>query len=126
MRLVNDDFDNLMAAVDPSDDLKTLKKIAELEKEKAILAEELSVTKKTMDGMIAEFGNMFGGGSDNEMAKSEVVDKLEVKEDVVEAAKVKSATSPAAEDLGLDRLDEVRCPVLREPVSMRDDWLGEG
>jgi hypothetical protein len=40
------------------------------------LKQELEATKEKMQGMIDEFGNMFGGGSDHELAKHEVVDKM--------------------------------------------------
>lgn len=57
-----------------------LKQIQELEESNEKLKEELGITKATMSNMIAEFGNMFGGGSDHEMANFEVVEKLEEKE----------------------------------------------
>ncbi|MCP4186239.1 MAG: hypothetical protein GY763_01410 [Gammaproteobacteria bacterium] len=41
------------------------------------LEEELRITKETMGNMIGEFGNMFGGGSDHELASFEVVEKVE-------------------------------------------------
>ena len=55
---------------------------AELEKlrtDNEKLKEELGITKETMGNMIAEFGNMFGGGSDHELANFEVVEKVEEK-----------------------------------------------
>ena len=64
-----------------------------LKKEKAQLSEELAITKKTMDSMIAEFGNMFGGGHDNELAKTDVVGQLESRDEVVEAAKAKATAA---------------------------------
>ncbi len=42
----------------------------------AQLTEELAITNKTMSDMIAEFGNMFGGGSDNKLKQDEVVEKV--------------------------------------------------
>lgn len=42
----------------------------------ANLAEELAITKQTMSNMIGEFGNMFGGGSDNNLDQEEVVEKV--------------------------------------------------
>jgi hypothetical protein len=42
----------------------------------AQLTDELAITNKTMSDMIAEFGNMFGGGSDNELQQTEVVEKV--------------------------------------------------
>jgi len=55
------------------------KKIRMLEAANEKLKEELGITKETMAGMIAEFGNMFGGGSDHELANFEVVEKVEEK-----------------------------------------------
>ena len=54
-----------------------LKQIQVLEESNEKLKEELGITKTTMSNMIAEFGNMFGGGSDHEMANFEVVEQLE-------------------------------------------------
>jgi hypothetical protein len=54
-----------------------LKQVKQLEESNEKLKEELGITKTTMSNMIAEFGNMFGGGSDHEMANFEVVEKLE-------------------------------------------------
>ncbi len=49
------------------------------------LKDELLITKNTMSDMIAEFGNMFGGGKDHELAKHEVVEKVESSsEDVID------------------------------------------
>ncbi len=53
-----------------------LKKIEELQNSKDKLAEELGITKTTMGNMVAEFGNMFGGGADHELANFEVVEKV--------------------------------------------------
>ena len=71
-----------------------LQEIERLKEENARLSEELAITKKTMSEMVAEFGNMFGGGSDHEMAKFEVMEKF--KKD--EADKAASATVEATED----------------------------
>lgn len=51
--------------------------LEKLREANANLVEELSITKETMANMIAEFGNMFGGGSDHELAKHEVVEKVQ-------------------------------------------------
>ncbi len=53
--------------------------IEKLRKERDNFKEELSITKETMGNMIAEFGNMFGGGADHELANFEVVEKVEGK-----------------------------------------------
>ena len=60
-----------------SDD--TLAEIEKLKKENASLEDELVITKNTMSDMIGEFGNMFGGGSDHELASHEVVDQVKPK-----------------------------------------------
>ncbi len=48
-----------------------------LKEENETLKEELDATKQKMTDMISEFGNMFGGGSDHEMANFEVVEKIQ-------------------------------------------------
>lgn len=52
------------------DDLEALRA------ENASLAEELKITRETMSGMISEFGNMFGGGEDNDLDSNEVVGRV--------------------------------------------------
>lgn len=49
----------------------------------AKLTEELTITKQTMGSMISEFGSMFGGGQDHELAKHEVVDKVNEAKEVI-------------------------------------------
>lgn len=61
--------------VDQSD--AQIKQVQVLEEANEKLTEELGITKATMSNMISEFGNMFGGGADHEMANFEVVEKLE-------------------------------------------------
>jgi len=51
--------------------------IEKLHNENDKLKDELGITKETMTNMIAEFGNMFGGGADHELANFEVVNKVE-------------------------------------------------
>ncbi len=58
-----------------------MKQIEELKNSNAKLADELSITKTTMGNMVAEFGNMFGGGADHELANFEVVEKVEANSD---------------------------------------------
>ncbi len=52
------------------------KQIEELQASNKKLADELSITKTTMSNMTAEFGNMFGGGADHELANFEVTEKV--------------------------------------------------
>lgn len=61
-----------------------LKQIEELAESNDSLKDELGITKSTMGNMIAEFGNMFGGGADHELANFEVVEKVGVKPEVTE------------------------------------------
>lgn len=58
-----------------------IRKIEELNTINERLKVELDSTKITMGNMIAEFGNMFGGGSDHELASFEVAEKVGVKVD---------------------------------------------
>jgi len=53
--------------------------VKQLEESNEKLKEELGITKTTMSNMISEFGNMFGGGADHELANYEVVEKVEEK-----------------------------------------------
>ena len=48
----------------------------ELRQSNEKLRDELTITRETMSSMLAEFGNMFGGGADHELARHEVVEKL--------------------------------------------------
>ena len=85
-------------APDHTEELQDLKTAnADLQKSNAQLTEELAITRKTMDSMISEFGNMFAGGANNELGKSDVVGQLESKEDVVEAAKAKATAAKTGE-----------------------------
>ncbi len=77
------------------EELKTANE--DLKKSNAQLTEELAITKKTMDSMISEFGNMFAGGSNNDLAKTDVVGQLDSKDDVVEAAKAKATAAKAVD-----------------------------
>lgn len=63
-----------------TDNSETLKELAELKETNARLTEELRITKETMSNMINEFGNMFGGGKNNELDESQVVEKVIPKE----------------------------------------------
>lgn len=54
----------------------TLVQLETITAENENLKHELGATKDKMQSMISEFGNMFGGGSDHELAKHEVVEKM--------------------------------------------------
>jgi hypothetical protein len=54
-------------------EISALKQLETVTAENEKLKQELEETKNKMQGMIGEFGNMFGGGSDHELAKHEVV-----------------------------------------------------
>lgn len=51
--------------------------VEKLRQENDKLKEELGITKTTMGNMISEFGSMFGGGADHELANYEVMEKVE-------------------------------------------------
>lgn len=48
------------------------------------LKDELRITNSTMSNMIAEFGNMFGGGTGHELDNLEVVEKVGVGSEAIE------------------------------------------
>lgn len=60
---------------------KLHQEVEKLGGEKDRLKEELTITKTTMGNMISEFGSMFGGGADHELANFEVVEKVESQAD---------------------------------------------
>lgn len=43
------------------------------------LKEEITITKQTMNEMLNEFSNMFGGGADNSLDAQEIMDELQTK-----------------------------------------------
>ena len=55
---------------------ETQNEITGLRTENEQLREELSLAKNKVSDMLAEFGNMFGGGKDHELAINEVMDRL--------------------------------------------------
>ena len=75
------------------------------------LTEELAITKKTMGNMIAEFGNMFGGGQENALESEEVLEKVNVVPDEEEEELIiAEATEPeipavSAEEPAVAELD---------------------
>ncbi len=75
----------------------------------AKLREELSITKKTMGNMIAEFGNMFGGGQDTSLEKEEVLEKVNVIDEGVDAldSAEELAVAPEEDLADENTLDEV-------------------
>lgn len=82
------------------------KEIEDLRASNGKLAEELEITKTTMGNMISEFGNMFGGGHDHELAKHEVMEKVKEKEMEVEEART-AADEQAAEVEATDSSDDI-------------------
>jgi hypothetical protein len=75
----------------------------------AKLEEELKVTKKTMGNMIAEFGNMFGGGHEHELAKHEVMEK------------VKDHPEAELEDKDIEQTGQQSEPEMEGPKVKDDD-----
>ncbi|MCH8105061.1 MAG: hypothetical protein IIC58_06120 [Proteobacteria bacterium] len=55
---------------------EVLKEVETLKSENEKLKNSLEISTATIESMIGEFGNMFGGGSDHELADHEVVDKV--------------------------------------------------
>lgn len=108
--------------------------IERLKQENASLSEELASTRQTMSEMVAEFGNMFGGGSDNEVAKFEVMEKFK-KEQADKAASVKAeAVDDEKEGIKIDieeDLSQERAPTNKTDNNTLmvdgdiDDLLGD-
>lgn len=72
-----DTYKNLTPTVSAQkDDNEKSEQIELLQTANTQLTEELAITNKTMSDMIAEFGNMFGGGKDSGLKQTEVVEKL--------------------------------------------------
>ncbi|MCP3688939.1 MAG: hypothetical protein GY784_11035 [Gammaproteobacteria bacterium] len=59
-----------------------LVEVEQLKQKNEQLKNELDTTRQKMTDMISEFGSMFGGGSDHEMANFEVVEKIETKPNI--------------------------------------------
>ncbi len=97
-------------------DSGALGELAELREMNTRLQEELSITKETMGNMISEFGNMFGGGHDHELAKHEVVEKMEER-----SGKNSTETEPE-QDPAADTADENVAPA-KNPVAPADDEI---
>lgn len=96
------------------------KEIAELNASNDKLREELAITKETMSGMIAEFGNMFGGGSDHELAKHEVFEEVEKRSAALHQEDVEQTQDNEAEAL-LDDTKEV--PIISdEDIVLETDY----
>jgi hypothetical protein len=88
------------------------------------LTEELAITKKTMGNMIAEFGNMFGGGQDSSLETEEVLEKVSVVPDEEEELVIAEATDQEIPQVNAEELAE---PVEPEPqVSPTDDLVMPG
>ncbi len=93
-------------------DENTQKILQEMERSRQALEDELKVTKTTMSNMIAEFGNMFGGGKDNELEQSEVVEKV-VDPDQVDAEKL-------TEILDREPTDEMALAAMETPAGQAE------
>ncbi len=85
-----------------------IEELNELRENNERLSDELSITKKTMGNMIAEFGNMFGGGKESTLDADEVLNKVsdihfeaDGREDVFDAASVLDE-SMATDDMNID------------------------
>ena len=81
--------------------------IANLQEQNKNLTEELSITKETMGNMIAEFGNMFGGGKENELENIDVIEKyLETSGNTEEIAHVEEPDS-GSEPETMEQVDSI-------------------
>jgi preprotein translocase subunit YajC len=67
--------------------------LEELRAKNETLTEELKITRETMAGMIAEFGNMFGGGEDNDLDSGDVADRVATSVAPPEGEKAEDAPS---------------------------------
>ena len=93
--------------------------LEQLRETNARLSEELSITKETMGNMIAEFGNMFGGGAEHELAKHEVLEKVgDTKNNVEDDNSADTAKeSPAKEDSSVEITAEDNNPQQQDSAT---------
>jgi len=75
-----DTYKSLTPLVPQAASAEVMQELETLRSSNDHLKEEFSITKETMSNMISEFGNMFGGGHEHELAKHEVVERV-VKKD---------------------------------------------
>ena len=61
---------------EPKETGVSMEEFQQLQQTNENLRQELEITKDTMGNMIAEFGNMFGGGSDTKLPDEEVIGKV--------------------------------------------------
>ena len=99
-----DSYKSLSPVVPEATSAEAQAELEQLRESNAHLKEELTITKETMSNMISEFGNMFGGGHEHELAKNEVMQRVQKKEteevdDAALASKPpeESAAEPSAE-----------------------------
>ena len=124
-----DTYKSLTPKIPDADALSKLeassqKEIAEMRESNDKLREELTITKETMSGMIAEFGNMFGGGSDHELAKHEVFEEVEKRSAALHHDDEDQAQTDEEEAL-LDDTKEVPIVSDEDIVLANDDGLSD-
>lgn len=104
----------------------TAEQQAELENLKQVneqLIEELAITKKTMGNMIAEFGNMFGGGKENRMESEEVLEKVSapidefLSEEIAEQSEIDGQEVSVEQDLADPDIVDQKTPEQQESIS---------
>ena len=61
---------------EPKETGVSMEEFQQLQQTNENLRQELEITKDTMGNMIAEFGNMFGGGADTKLPDEEVIGKV--------------------------------------------------
>ena len=64
---------------EPKETGVSMEEFQQLQQTNENLRQELEITKDTMGNMIAEFGNMFGGGADTKLDDDQVVEKVSKK-----------------------------------------------
>ena len=109
-------------------DEATQQKLTELETRKQVLEEELKITKATMASMISEFGNMFGGGQETRLDRSEVVEKV-VQDETIDTEKVAEILESDTGDAGEAGATPSTAPISASeepvPTETEDEVLPE-
>ena len=97
----------IVAEVEAGEEQEVLAELESLRNSNQQLTEELAITKQTMGNMIAEFGNMFGGGQESSLEKEEVLEKVKVIPDEVETDELVIAEPTEQEIPVVDGVDEI-------------------
>lgn len=91
-----------------------------LQAENETLKNELEITRNTMAGMMAEFGNMFGGGQETRIAEQEVIEQLQQPPNAADEMVESGSGSGSQESIDLSEAVTQAVPLpenrLREPT----------